>query len=313
MWINFRDKRKGSRLMFTILLVNALFSAVFPMGKIAMSFCPPFLLVGLRMVLAGFLLGAYALYTKNNLVQFFKKYSTSIFLLALFNVYIANAFEFWGLQFMSSAKTCFIYNLAPFFSAILAYIFFKEKVTIKKIVGLLISFIGFIPILMFAAPEEQVLPHMYFLSIAELAVILATFAGVCGWLTMQHGVRHRDFNTLNANSISMFMGGIFSIGHSFCVENITVRTSDLFSIISWISALAIVTIACYVLYTHLLKKFSTTFLTFTGLTGPFFAALYDWLIFGTVITWHFYCATALVFIGLYLFYQDEFSIKNIIQ
>jgi len=299
--------------MFTILLVNALFSAVFPMGKIAMTFCSPFLLIGFRMIVAGSILGIYALYKKNNLIQFFKKYSDSIFLLALFNVYLANAFEFWGLQFMSSAKTCFIYNLAPFFSAFLAYIFFKEKVTIKKLVGLLISFIGFIPILMSSAPEEQHLAHMYFLSTAELAVILATFAGVCGWLTMQHGVRHKDFNTLNANSISMLIGGLFSIGHSACIENWYISKESLPGLAGWVIILALITIACYVLYTHLLKKFSTTFLTFTGLTGPFFAALYDWLIFGSIITWHFYCATFLVFLGLYVFYKDEFSIKNIIQ
>lgn len=300
--------------MFTILLVNALFSAVFPIGKITMQYCPPFLVIGLRMIVAGLLLGCFTLYKKNNFFEFFKKYPVTITLLAFFNIYLANAFEFWGLQFMSSAKTCFIYNLAPFFSAILAYFFFKEKITINKIVGLLVSFMGFLPVLMASAPEEQGLLHMSFLSTAELSVLLATFAAVCGWLIMQHNVRHKDFDAMSANSTSMILGGVFSLVHSLSYED-----QNVVEIIKqpvlwfWIGILAIATIIAFLLYTRLLKKFSTTFLTFTGLTGPFFAAFYDWLAFGTLITWHFYCATALVSLGLYLFYKDEFSIANIVQ
>lgn len=299
--------------MFTILLVNALFSAVFPMGKIAMALCPPFMLVGLRMLAAGFFLGLFALFQRNNFFLFIKQYRVIIFFLAFFNIYLANAFEFWGLQFMSSAKTCFIYNLAPFFSAVLAYIFFKEKITINKIIGLVVSFLGFIPILMTSAPGEKNLTHMSFLSSAELSVLLATLAAVCGWLIMQQNIRYKNFDAISANAVSMFLGGIFSVFHSYAYEAPLLQTIAFGKYLYfWVIALAFITIISFLLYTRLLKKFSTTFLTFTGLTGPFFAAFYDWIIFGTIITWHFYCATALVFFGLYLFYKDEFSITNLI-
>jgi EamA-like transporter family. len=99
-----------------ILLLNILFSLVFIFAKFAMTSCPPFFLVGLRGLLGGTLLIGYALFARHiTPPKFTKQLWGNLALLAIFNVYLANSFEFWGLQYMTAAKTCFIYNLGPFF------------------------------------------------------------------------------------------------------------------------------------------------------------------------------------------------------
>jgi drug/metabolite transporter (DMT)-like permease len=69
---------------------------------------------------------------------------------------------------------------------------------------------------------------------------------------------------------------------------------------------------CHNLYGHLLRHYTATLLSFAGFLTPIFAALYEWMLRGTIITWHFYASCIIVFIGLYLFYQDELRIKPVI-
>jgi len=64
---------------------------------------------------------------------------------------------------------------------------------------------------------------------------------------------------------------------------------------------------CYNLYGKLLKKYSATFMSFAGFTTPLFTALFDWLKFGEVASWHFYLSATIVFGGLLIFYQEELT------
>ncbi len=292
--------------MLLVILVNALFSLIFPLGKIALQWCQPFFLIGLRMLMGGLLLTGYAFFFRERVV-ITKKFLGKVVLLAIFNIYFANAFEFWGLQYMSSAKTCFIYNLSPFFSALFGYLHFDERMTLKKWFGLLVSFLGFLPIFIGQSPDEITLSHLGFFSTAELSLVIATIATVYGWIVMQDVVRARHGDPVLANGLSMLLGGLLSIANSMLVE-----TWDPIPLIQWwpflFLLLAIVVISnviCYSLYTYILKSYTATLLAFSSLVGPFFAALYDWIFFETLVSWHFYFATILVFIGLYFFYQEE--------
>ncbi|MFA6065986.1 MAG: DMT family transporter [Candidatus Babeliaceae bacterium] len=292
--------------MILVILINALFSLVFPLGQIALRSCPPFFIIGLRMLLGGTLLLGYWL-LRGEKQAFTKSFIWHVFLLGVFNIYLTNAFEFWGLQYMTSAKTCFLYNLSPFFSAFFAYLHFGERMTYKKWLGLGLSFAGFIPIMLTPSCGELDLTRVGFISTAELALIIATMASVYGWIIMQDIVRHKQWDSTLANGLSMVLGGLLSYGHSLLSEawNPT-------PVLSWWPFLGIVivitlisNIFCYSAYAYSLRRYTATFMAFSGLMGPFFAALYDWLFFGIAVSGHFYIATVLVAAGVYLFYHEE--------
>src|SRR5438105_10880244 len=101
--------------MLGILLINAIFSIIFPIGKLAMLYAGPFFTIAVRMVLGGLLLLGYRILIPDKERHYVNmNFWINVLLLAIFNVFLTNGFEFWGLRFMSSAKTSFIYNLSPF-------------------------------------------------------------------------------------------------------------------------------------------------------------------------------------------------------
>src|SRR6185437_4712442 len=64
-------------------------------------------------------------------------------------------------------------------------------------------------------------------------------------------------------------------------------------------------IICYNLYAFLLKRYTATFLSFAGFTIPIFTALFQFIFFHTGINWEFLVTIIFVFVGLFIFYQEE--------
>lgn len=299
-----------------ILLLNILFSLVFIFAKFAMTGCPPFFLVGLRALLGGGILVSYAILIKKiPLPRINKNLAVNLTLLAIFNIYLANSFEFWGLQYMTAAKTCFIYNLGPFFSALFSYLYFKETMSSRKWLGIFVTFFAFIPVLIEETNGESLLRHILFFSEAELALLIATVAFVYGWTVMQHIIRSKQCDIFWANGLSMLGGSMLAFSHSYCIE-----TWNPIPIINWwpflIWLLLITLIAnvlCYPLYTHALNKYTATFLAISGLIAPVFAAFFDYIFFGVIATGSFWLAMCMVCVGFYIFYREEITLADLLQ
>lgn len=298
--------------MFLVILVFALFASVFTTAKTALDYTSPLFLVGSRMFLAGSLLLVYQYLFNYQQFKFRKKDLPLLGLLALFTIYLTNVFEFWGLKHLTSFKTCFIYSLSPFLSALFAYLALKETMSLKKWVGLLIGFLGFIPILLSQTSSEEETGKFLLFSWAEIAVILAVICSVYGWILLKKVVSERDYSPIMANGISMLLGGSLALFHSFLVDEwnpLPVTEYEPFITCALI-LIVISNFICYNLYGYLLKQHSATFLSFAGLTTPLFTALYGWLYLGEIVNWPFYLSFAIVFSGLFLFYQEELKLRE---
>src|SRR5438128_985299 len=118
--------------MLWVLMLYALFASVFTIGKTGLQFAQPFFFVGTRMALAGVILLAYQFFSDRQQFKFKKGHFWQLAFLAIFNIYLTNVFEFWGLKYLTSVKTCMIYSLSPFISALFSYFIFSEKMTPKK-------------------------------------------------------------------------------------------------------------------------------------------------------------------------------------
>lgn len=293
--------------MLYVLLLYALFASVFTIAKVGLEYTQPFFLIGTRMMLAGIILLSYQKFIKKQVFRFDKQVWLRIIQLALFNIYLTNVFEFWGLKYLTSFKTCFIYSLSPFLSALFCYYLFAEKLTRNKWIGLFLGFIGFIPILLSQTSSEEAAGHFLFFSWAELSVMLAAISSVYGWIVLKQLINENHVSPVNANGLSMFIGGAFALAHSLWVEDwnpIPVSNMSVY-LECTILLILISNLICYNLYGFLLKKYSATFISFAGFTTPLFTALFGWLFLGEIVTWPFYVSFATVFIGLTLFDQDE--------
>jgi drug/metabolite transporter (DMT)-like permease len=301
--------------MFFVLLLYALFASVFVVAKYGLEYTQPIFLVGARMFLAGGLLVVYQYFKHGDTFQFKLKGWTRILLLAACNIYLTNVFELWGLQFLSSSKTCLIYGLSPFLSALFAYLIFSERLSWKKWTGLIIGFLGLLPTLLHDSGQEGLTGTLMGFSFAEIAVLLATIFSVYGWILLQQLVRDEGCSPLTANGLSMLIGGAVALLHSGLVEtwNPFPFTEFLPFIEATILLLIISNLVCYNLYGFLLKRYSATFMSFAGGTTPYFTALFGWIILGESVGWPFFISTFLVFAGLLIFYQEELRIKPLVK
>lgn len=298
-------------LMYLIAILYALFASVFTIGKVGLEVAQPFFFVGSRMLLAGFLMLTYqAFFQRQSLAAILTaRWSalSKLLQLALFNIYLTNVFEFWGLKYLTSYKTCFIYSFSPFFSALLAYFSLKEKMSPKKWAGLLIGFIGFLPILLNETSEEMQTGLLFYFSWAELAVVGAAFSSVYGWILLKYLVKEEGYSPIAVNGFSMSIGGGLALLHSLLVEQWNpIPVTSLPTFLECTLALILISnLICYNLYGYLLKRFSATFLSFAGFITPLFSALFGWYYLSEILVWPFFFSSLVVFSGLFIFYQEE--------
>jgi drug/metabolite transporter (DMT)-like permease len=300
--------------MFFVALLYALFASVFTASKQALEYAPPFFLVGTRMAFAAVLMLAFhALIQKKSIVPKMGKDAKGSFWrlvqLGIFNIYLTNVFEFWGLQYLTSFKTCFIYSLSPFLSAFLSYFIFAEKMSSKKWLGLIVGFAGFLPILISKTSQETVGGELWIFSWAELAVVIAAISSVYGWILLKRLVSEDGYSPFTANGLSMLIGGSLALIHSFFAENWS--PSPITEFVPFLECTLFLIIVsnciCYNLYGFLLKRFSATFMAFAGLTTPLFSALFGWAFHSEIPTLSFYVSFFIVFAGLFIFYSQELS------
>jgi len=301
--------------MLLIFVLYALFGSVFTAAKLGLDHAEPFFLVGSRMVIAGILLLLFLFVKNRKELRVKSSHVRPLILLALFNIYITNGFEFWGMKYLTSSKTSFIYSLSPFFAAVMSWLFLKEKLSRKKLLGLVIGFAGFIPVLWKQTTGEDGLASLGIFSLAELSVMAAAMATVYGWITMRKLVSE-GMSPMLANGFSMIIGGFFALVHSSVTESwnpVPVNGSWSVYAETTLWMILISSFICYNLYGHLLKKYTVTFMAFSGFSTPFFTALFSWFKLGESVDSGFYFSALIVFIGLFLFYQEELKKEGLVN
>lgn len=291
------------------IFLFAIWSLSFPLGKYALEFCPPIFLTAFRMLLGSAMIYIILFFTDRKSFRITKRQFFSLFLLGFFSIYITNILEYWGLVHLTAGKACFIYSLSPFFTAFFSYLHFKEKMNLRKWIGMLVGFCGIVPVLLTQTGSEGFLKAFGFISWPELAIIGAVLFSVYGWVLLRISVKEDSVSPLMANATSMLIGGSMALGHSFLVEdwNPTPILAGSFWPLAKVVLLSAIlsNVIGYNLYGYLLKKLTATFLSFVGLLSPIFASIASWMILGESFSPPIVIATSIIGTGLYLVYKAE--------
>ncbi|MCH9608543.1 MAG: S-adenosylmethionine/S-adenosylhomocysteine transporter [Chlamydiales bacterium] len=299
--------------LFLVFFNFFIWASSFSLAKAAMRYSPPLYVTGIRMAIAGAILLLFLALFRRKDFRITKAQILPLTLLSLSAVYLTNAFEFWGLQYLTAAKACFIYSLSPFFAALFSYIQFKEKITKRKMLGLGVGFIGFSPVFLSSPGSESVMGSFFIFSWPEIALILATLTSVYGWILLRRLGKDEGMSPLMANGSSMLIGGLFALIHSLFVDSWTpTPVSDYVNFFKWIILIIFISnLFCYNLYGWLLKRYSATFLSFAGMTTPLFAAVWGWVMHAEGLPWTFFFSMCVVGVGLWLVYSEELRLGYI--
>lgn len=294
-------------LMWIVVLMYALFATVFPVGRMTLAFGSPFFLCGLRMVAAGLiLLGAQAVWNRSEL-KCPRRLWPLIFLAALFCVFLTNALEFWGLQWLPSAQACMLYTISTFTSIFLSYWMLGERMNKNKWIALAVGFTGAIPMFWGEATFD--------LSPAKIAVTAGAIAAALGWIYMKQLVVREKYPILLANAITFILGGLMSFATSLVTE-----PWDPFPVIDWrpflygtIYITLIHNVLCYNLYAYSLQRFTVTFMLFAGILNPLFTAVFAWFLLEESVGLPFFLSVALVCLALRLYISEEKRLQRGVQ
>lgn len=132
---------ESTRTYISVSLAMIFWSLTFIWFKIANEVFPPFSIVFLRLVISSFVLLTGSLFIRR-LQRIEKKDIKWIILLALFEPFLYFVGESQGLTLISSTLAAVIIGTIPLFVPVGAYIFFREKLSLLNIAGIILSFTG---------------------------------------------------------------------------------------------------------------------------------------------------------------------------
>ncbi|MBN1549532.1 DMT family transporter [Candidatus Babeliales bacterium] len=292
--------------MKLIILFNAISAASFPISKYLIGVMPPFLLTAVRQLLSGIALLVYQYFMKPHTLYIKRKDWGSLVAIGLWLMCLSLVPIYYSLDYITTARSSFIFNLTPFITAFLSYLYFKETLTIKKTLGLFIAIVGFLPLLLTESPGESSKNGMLWIfSYGELFAIGGVFAWAYGWVLVRKLVSCKRYSPIAIMGYTMVIGSFFSFIGAGIFESYRVSyTHGYVALILFILFMGGNAIG-YSLYSYLLQQYTATFLSFAAFMMPMFAALFGWICLHEPITIYLVVSTILVFVGLYLFYQEE--------
>lgn len=291
--------------MWQIFLMYALFGSVFTVGKAALAFSPPYFLTAGRMLLAGFLLLGYQWIKDPSSFKGITRWAPLLSGIAFFNVFVTNAFEFWGLQYMSAGKTSLLYSISPFAAALFAYLFKTEAMNKIKGAGIALGLLSFAPLLInpWQHPDGEIGKELA----AEAALAVSALTSVIGWYLFKSLSSQSSLPGALINGISFVLAGVMSLAVSCTFEEMP-PLSNLAEpkfLLAFFYIVLVHNLFCYAIYAKSLKSYSVTFLTFAGLSNPLFAAITGSFILQETVEWTFFMALLGGAAGLYLIFKGD--------
>jgi len=286
--------------MYLVFFLYALLASIFSIGKLLVDVLPPIFLISIRMIIAGTLLSlAWFVIDRK---KYIKSSDYWLFGIIVFlHILLPFTCEYIALQHISPSSACLMYNLSPFLSALFSYFIFKESMTVNKWIGFLIGVSGILFYLQSSSNIDVSAPW------SNLLMLISVITSSLGWIFVRLLIKQKGYSTLLINGSAMFIAGWIALPISgFYEGHVPLSTVLEPRILGLLSIMIIVAnLLFYNLYGYLLTKYTATFLSFAGFITPLFAALFEWIFFGTIVSQEFFLTVCIVGCGIFIFYQEE--------
>ena len=275
------------------LLSMIFWSFSFVWVKVVYEAYGPLTTVLFRLILSSGMLLAFTLLTRK--LQRIKPGDFKYFiLLAFFEPFLYFMGESYGLKYVSSTVAAVIVATIPLFSPILAWYFYKEKLSRTNLFGLIITFAGV---------SLVVLDKSFNFSASPLGVSLEFFAvlGAIGYSSVLKGISHR-YNTFTIITYQNLIGAVLFLPFWAGLE-----MNDFLQIpFNVKSFTAIVKLAifastfAFILFTYSIRNIGINKSNIFINVIPVFVAIFAFIILGDRLNFHQMLGIAVVISGLFL-------------
>ncbi|HLZ59716.1 MAG TPA: DMT family transporter [Ktedonosporobacter sp.] len=264
-------------------------------GKMIVGHIPIFIIAALRFALASALLLPLLLLRERKFPIIKRSDYGLLFLQALTGVFLFNVCSLYGLRLTSAAIGGIITSTMPIIVGLLSLLFFSEKITLRKSVGIIVTFLGVLIVnVATSSPAGGTSGGNMLLG------NLLMFAAVIGealYTILGKAVSPRVSPLATATLMSLL--GFFMFLPFSAVEAIYFDFSQV-SMQAWLAIvyLAIATVIAYYLMFYGISRVSaSTAGIFTGLI-PISTVFLSYVILGEPVSWVHWVATLCVLIGI---------------
>jgi len=226
----------------------------------------------------------------------FKKESFKLFFLGLMGCGICGAFPFIAGMSTTMANMGIIYTSSPIFIIFLSVLFFKDKINISRIIGLIVCLTGVLIII--CKGDIFYLVNFKFTS-GDLWMLGAAI----GWAIYSIFLINwrSNFSLMARFTLIAFFGAVSLFPFYLIEESYFFNTTFNINFLFWVLFAAISPgIIAFTLYTKVQKYVGASLAGFTLYIFSIYSAIYGIILFNeSLLNFHYYGA-ALVFIGVYL-------------
>jgi drug/metabolite transporter (DMT)-like permease len=260
--------------------------------KLGLETLTPFLAAGLRFSVAGvILLGIIKL--KNISVPWNADTRWFYFVIAITSFSLPFGLVYWGEHRISSGMTSILFATYPLFVALMSSLLIStERLTLLKIIGVLIGFGGVVTIFSNDVQFSGDSNALFGMGAVILSAVIQAFSAV---MIKKHG---HEISPYVVSFVPMSISAILLLTASVAVEdfsNVQFTPMAIFSIFF----LAIFgTIVTFVSYFWLLKRVEVVLLSLTAFVTPLIAVLLGVIVLNEKISAELFAGTFLVFAGI---------------
>ena len=226
----------------------------------------------------------------------FKSESFKLFILGLTGCGICGAFPFIAGMSTTMANMGIIYTSSPIFIILLSVLFFRDKINLSRILGLIICLLGVLIII--CKGDLTYLINFKFTS-GDLWMLGAAI----GWAVYSIFLINwkSSYSLMARFTLIAFFGAISLFPFYLIEESFFFNTSFNSNFIFWVLFAAISPgIIAFTLYTKVQKYVGASLAGFTLYIFSIYSAIYGIILFDEMLLSFHYYGAALVFIGVYL-------------
>ncbi len=277
-----------NRIVFCLLVVltTGLMGSSFTIGKMALAYSSPLLLVALRFTLAGIIMVIVVVILKKRHPVKMLDWMWLV-LIGLFQTALVMGCIFMALRTITSGETSILTFMNPLLVVVFGTLFLKARYRIQQWTGVLFGFIG-----------------VYITLGGHLDIRMGTLLGfmsAVSWsiatlLIKTHGYK---FDTWVMTAYQLLFGGLFLFIASFLVEDpFFVITNHSIPLLLWLAIPA--SIVQFSIWFYLLQQGSPERTSAFLFLAPFFGVISGWLLLDERLSWSILFGGLLIFVGIFL-------------
>ena len=289
--------RKNNFYPYLLLFIQPIFMASnIIVARGGVEYVPPVSLAFWRWLTVFIILMPFFFYEIIKKKKEFKKETFKLFFLGFTGCGICGAFPFIAGMSTTMANMGIIYTSSPIFIIVLSVLFFRDKINLSRITGLILCLSGVLTII--CKGDLSYLINFKFTS-GDLWMLGAAI----GWAIYSIFLINwkSSFSLMARFTLIAFFGAISLFPFYLIEESYFFNTAFNNNFIFWVLFAAISPgIIAFTLYTKVQKYVGASLAGFTLYIFSIYSAIYGIILFDeTLLSFHYYGA-GLVFIGVYL-------------